>query len=61
MRACWRAFHLNKGTLRREPAAGLALMLLFKALSKWAMRRVLPVSPVGTDFDWRYNAFELLF
>jgi hypothetical protein len=47
--------------LRREPAAGLAVMLLFHALSKWAMRRELPVLPVGTGFDWRYNAFELLF
>jgi len=47
--------------LRRESAAGLTVMLLLQALSKWAMCRVLPVSPVGTDFDWRYNAFELLF
>ena len=31
------------GMLRREPAAGVAVMLRFPALSKWAMRRVLPV------------------
>jgi hypothetical protein len=61
MRPRWRAFHLNKRIKPRKPLAGLCFPQPFEALSEWAMRPELRVSPSGMALDWRYNAFKLLF